>query len=140
MAMRFQVPQFIEIEDKIFGPFTFRQFIYMLGGGGLAYLSFEYLPSVVGVPIGIGAAILGLLLTFYKFNNRPFAFAIQAWAKFVANARLYVWKPRKMVEEDKKSPKVELPKVKQDLPTLTEDRVEELSWSLDIKDMMQKDQ
>ena len=32
--MRFQVPQFIEIESKIFGPLTFKQFIYLAGGGG----------------------------------------------------------------------------------------------------------
>jgi len=32
--MRFEVPQFIEVEDKIFGPFTWKQFIYLMGGEG----------------------------------------------------------------------------------------------------------
>ncbi|TSC80302.1 MAG: hypothetical protein G01um101429_152 [Parcubacteria group bacterium Gr01-1014_29] len=31
---QFQVPQFIEVEDKIFGPLTTKQFFYLLGGGG----------------------------------------------------------------------------------------------------------
>ena len=31
--MQFQVPQFIETEDKIVGPFTLRQFIYVAGAG-----------------------------------------------------------------------------------------------------------
>ncbi len=33
--MRFEVPQFIDVEDKIFGPFTFKQFLYLAGGAGL---------------------------------------------------------------------------------------------------------
>ena len=27
--MQYQVPQFIEVEDKIFGPLTFKQFLYI---------------------------------------------------------------------------------------------------------------
>ena len=42
--MQFQVPQFIEIEDKIFGPLTFKQFIYLAGGGGLCFLLYTILP------------------------------------------------------------------------------------------------
>jgi len=30
--MRHEVPQFIDIEDKIFGPLTFFQGLYLLGG------------------------------------------------------------------------------------------------------------
>ena len=42
--MRFQVPQFIEVEDKIFGPLTFKQFVYVTGGVGLAVILFLFLP------------------------------------------------------------------------------------------------
>ena len=39
--MQFQVPQFIETEDKIVGPFTLRQFMYVAGAGlGSAILYF----------------------------------------------------------------------------------------------------
>ena len=41
--MRFQVPQFIEIEDKIFGPLTIKQFIYIAGGAGLCFILFRFL-------------------------------------------------------------------------------------------------
>ena len=40
VCMRFEVPQFIEIEDKIFGPFTWKQFVYLAGGVGLAAVIF----------------------------------------------------------------------------------------------------
>jgi len=42
--MQYQVPQFIEIEDKIFGPLTLKQFLYLAGGGGLCLLFFTLLP------------------------------------------------------------------------------------------------
>ena len=38
--MRFEVPQFIDIEDKIIGPLTWRQFIYLGGGVGGAVVIF----------------------------------------------------------------------------------------------------
>ena len=42
--MRFQVPQFIEIESKIFGPLTLKQFIYLIGGGGIIFILYALLP------------------------------------------------------------------------------------------------
>ena len=40
--MQFQVPQFIEIEDKIIGPFTVKQFIYLVGGAGMDFIILKY--------------------------------------------------------------------------------------------------
>ena len=37
--MRFEVPQFVDIEDKIFGPLTFKQFIYIAGGAGVSVVA-----------------------------------------------------------------------------------------------------
>ena len=47
--MRFQVPQFIEVEDKIFGPLTLKQFIYVFGGGGLCFVFYTFLPLILAV-------------------------------------------------------------------------------------------
>ena len=47
--MQFQVPQFIEIEDKIFGPLTFKQFIYLAGGVGASIVLWLYIPyKIIG--------------------------------------------------------------------------------------------
>ena len=35
-TMMFSVPQFIDVEDKIIGPLTLKQFIYLAGGAGLS--------------------------------------------------------------------------------------------------------
>jgi PrgI family protein len=42
--MRFEVPQFIEIEDKIFGSLSWRQFLYLSGGVGMAVVIFLPFP------------------------------------------------------------------------------------------------
>ena len=47
VCMRFEVPQFIEIEDKIFGPFTWKQFVYLGGGIGLAAVIFFTMPFLL---------------------------------------------------------------------------------------------
>lgn len=36
--MQFKIPQFLDIEDKIFGPFTFKQFSYLLASIAFAYI------------------------------------------------------------------------------------------------------
>jgi len=49
--MRFQVPQFIEVEDKIFGPLTLKQFIYLAGAGGVVFVLWRVFPIFVAIII-----------------------------------------------------------------------------------------
>jgi uncharacterized protein involved in cysteine biosynthesis len=76
--MQFKVPQFIDIEDKIFGPLTWKQFAYTLGGAGIVYLIFKVIPStivagIVSIPIGG----FFLALAFVKYNNKNFIDILQ---------------------------------------------------------------
>jgi len=118
--MRFEVPQFIEIEDKIFGPLTWRQFVYLGGGLSICFVTMFILPSVlpsiiswiVILFIGIPLALLAAALAFYPINNRPFSYFLEAiWNYFTSN-RLYLWKRTSEViykAETKKRDGVELP-------------------------------
>ena len=47
--MQYQLPQFIDIEDKIVGPLTFKQFIYIAGGAGICFIAYRLLPFWVAV-------------------------------------------------------------------------------------------
>ena len=62
--MRFQVPQFIEIEDKIFGPLTFKQFIYIAGSIGIGVIAFAFLPTFIAIIIALPVAAFGAMLAF----------------------------------------------------------------------------
>jgi len=89
--MRFEVPQFIEIEDKIFGSLTWRQFIYVGGGGAMVGMLFISLPFVFFVIAGTPIAALAFMLGFYPVNNRPFSHYLESMVKYLSGNKLYVW-------------------------------------------------
>lgn len=94
ISMQFEVPQFIEIEDKIFGPFTWRQFLYLGGGGALAVVLFFTTHWVVFLLIGVPVAALAGALAFYPVNNRPFSFFVEAIYNYFRRQRIYFWKQK----------------------------------------------
>lgn len=92
--MRFEVPQFIEIEDKIFGPLTWRQFLYLGGGLGMAVVIFFTTNILIFLIVGLPLALLAAALAFYPVNNRPFSFFLEAIFNYVTKQRLYLWRKR----------------------------------------------
>ncbi len=138
--MQFIVPQFIDIEDKVIGPFTFKQFMYMAGGLGLAFTIYKLLPIFISGPLALGVVVLAIMLTFYKVNGKPFVFTLQSFIFFMFQSKLYIWKKLPLKQQEKASQSIE-PKVEPTkLPRLTESKLGDLSWSLDILDMKEKDQ
>lgn len=89
--MRFEVPQFIEIEDKIFGPLTWKQFLYVAGSGGFAVVTFLIHPLVLFL-LGVPVVILGSALAFYPINNRPFVDFLRSMTMYYRGTREYHWK------------------------------------------------
>ncbi len=108
--MRFEVPQFIEIEDKIVGPFTWRQFVYIAGGTGLLVTLWFILDSIIlfaliGLPIG---ALAGSL-AFQKVNNRPFSIFLEALFSYITRHKLYLWRKtekQEIVAKDDIAPEI----------------------------------
>lgn len=92
--MRFEVPQFIEIEDKIFGPLTWRQFLYLGGGLGMAVALVITLPTLIGILLAIPLATLSAALAFYSVNSRPFSFFLEAIVNYLKGKRLYLWRKK----------------------------------------------
>jgi len=137
--MQFKVPQFLDIEDKIFGPFTFREFVYLAGGAGLCFVLYKLLGLIVGaIPI-LAVAGFSLMLTFYRPNNKPFVNMVEAWFSFVVKDKLYIWKRRKstitnnqlrITNEEDKSRAISESKIR-----LSGNRLRDLAWSLDVLDL-----
>lgn len=90
--MQYEVPQFIEVEDKIFGPLTWRQFLYLGGGVGAAVVMFFMLPLIFFVIFGIPLAALALALSFYPVNSRPFSYFLEAFLTYASGPKLYLWR------------------------------------------------
>lgn len=130
---RYQVPQFIEIEDKIFGPLTLKQFIYLAGGGGICLILFTLLPLYLTFLLGLPVVAVSLGLAFYKVNGRPLIVAIEHAVIYLLGNKLYLWKPR----STDRPPTGQVPPVTSVLPVvpkLSESRLKDLAWSLNIKD------
>lgn len=132
--MQFQVPQFIEVEDKIFGPLTFKQFVYLAGGAGAGYLLWRVLPIYIAAPLIAGVVGLGAALAFFKYNGQPFILAIEHGFYYFTRSKLYLWS-----NELRDSKKAEVAAVVPNattlyVPKLSENRLHELAWSLDIKE------
>ena len=146
--MRHSVPQFIDIEDKIIGPLSFRQAIYMAGGIGIAWSVFVLLSNlssslpfilkaIIAVPfVGIGAA-----LAFLKMNNRPFIFYIQSFFKFQVRPKKFIW--RKGHKKEGVDDRIHLSQSEKDggpvgvneelVPRITRSKIKDLALSLDME-------
>ena len=138
--MQFRVPQFLDIEDKIFGPFTFRQFVYLAGGAGLCYIVYALFGFLIGIiPILIIAG-LSLSLAFYRPNGKPFLNMIEAGVKYSFQSKLYIWQKRKGEEAKEKAMTQATKEIKMEgrEPKLTSSKLRDLAWSLDVLDTKNK--
>jgi hypothetical protein len=91
--MQFQVPQFIDTEDKIVGPLSLRQFAFVAAGGILSailYFSVQPWLWIICSIIIFGAAIA---LAFVKVEGRPFASVLVSAFNFYWKPQTYVWQP-----------------------------------------------
>lgn len=137
--MEYQVPQFIEVEDKIFGPFTLKQFVYVAGGVGLCAILVLYLPSVIGIVLAIPVAAFSAALAFYRVNNKSFVEVLEAGFKYYTTERLYLWKKDHSGSAKGPAAAAQEP-VRAPLQTMSRSKLHELAWSLDVKDAKENQQ
>jgi hypothetical protein len=134
--MQFQVPQFIEVEDKIFGPLTFKQFIFLAGGAGMVYLAWRVLPLIVAIPIMALVGCLALALAFFQYNGRPFLFALETFFYYLIRSKLYLWSNEGRKRTAPKMAAAAVPGRDVYIPHLSDSKLHDLAWSLDIKERL----
>lgn len=130
-VMRFMVPQFIDVEDKIFGPLTFRQFVYLAGGAGLVFLSIKILPLFFGILLAIPLGGFAFALAFVRVNNKPFIDTVQAAFKYGLSDKLYIWRHEKNPTK-KAAKEASVETRKEYLPRISESKLHDIAWGLDV--------
>jgi len=135
--MRFRVPQFLGIEDKIFGPLSFKQFIYLAGGAGAIVIIWYFVQSLfLAALIGFPIAAFSIALAFYQINQKPFIFIVEAFFKYLLGSRMYIWKktPPKTIRQEgfETLPKPPEPHASFSTQRLSNSRLKELEWSVDV--------
>jgi len=88
---QFTVPQFIDVEDKIFGPITVRQFLIMIVGFSIIALAYKFLIlSAFIVVIVVDFCVFGSL-AFLKINGMPMHFFILNFIETLQKPSIRVW-------------------------------------------------
>jgi len=137
--MQFKVPQFLEVEDKIFGPFTFKEFVYLAGGAGMCFVVYKLLGLIWGLVPILAIAGFAAMLTFYRPNNKPFINMLEAGFKYFLQSKLYIWKKRqnkiKFAESRNIAEKEKENVMSEYGPRLSGNKLRDLAWSLDVLDL-----
>jgi PrgI family protein len=136
--MQFKVPQFLDIEDKIFGPFTFREFVYLAGGAGLCFTLYKLLGLLWAAIPMLAIAGFALALTFYRPNNKPFVNMIEAGFKYFTQNKLYIWKKHEnkiLNEQLRIANEGKREAMKEIGMELSGSKLRDLAWSLDVLDL-----
>jgi len=94
MPLKFQVPQFVDVEDKIFGPLTAKQFVMFVMNALIIAAFYVALPLGATVALAIPLTIFFFLLVFYKVNGRSFVWFLYAVLHFAFTGKLFLWERR----------------------------------------------
>ncbi|MEK7604366.1 MAG: PrgI family protein [Patescibacteria group bacterium] len=137
--MEYQVPQFIDVEDKIVGPLTFKQFLYLAGAAGLTVVCFIYLPFILAALLSLLICGFAAALAFYKVNGKPFVEILEAGFNYIVGAKLFLWRraePKVGAESVTAAAEAaaasEAARASRATPKLSRGKLSELAWSLDV--------
>lgn len=130
--MQFLVPQFIDVEDKIFGPLSVRQFIILIAAAGALFFCFRLADTGLFVIEAAIIVVTTIAFAFIRVNGRPFHHFLINLIRMIRRPQLRVWR-REVTADELRLPRVIAPP-KQDAqrkPSLTASRLAELSLVVD---------
>lgn len=91
MAEQYVVPQFIDVEDKILGPITARQFVIMLIDVGIMFIVYKLASLGLMIFINLSLLAIGIVLAFVKVNGMPFHYFLLNIVATTKNPNVRVW-------------------------------------------------
>ncbi|MBU0546127.1 PrgI family protein [Patescibacteria group bacterium] len=127
---QFVVPQFIDVEDKIFGPVTTRQFVILLVAGLTLFIAYRLADMILFIFL---LAIIGgfaLILAFVKINGQPFHYFLLNILQTVRRPSLRLWNKtytKRELLEARDSSMVQITEKVKVVPRLSYNRIRDLS-------------
>lgn len=89
---RYQVPQFIETETKLVGPFTLKQFLWVAGGAALLFFVYTFIKGIwfflIAIPVAAGA----FAFAFLKIDGIPLLNYLTYMLTFALAPKKYIYK------------------------------------------------
>lgn len=88
---QFQIPQFIDVENKIVGPLSLKQFLYLAVAGIICFVFYFVLQLWLWLIIAAIFGGIAVSMAFVKYNGQPLAKIIWAAFNFFWKPKLYLW-------------------------------------------------
>lgn len=88
---QFTVPQFIDVEDKIIGPITVRQFIILIVAGFFLFLEYKLSDLTFFLFIGIPTLLAFIVLAFVRINGMPFHYFVLNFIQTLKKPGIRIW-------------------------------------------------
>lgn len=141
--MQFRVPQNIDLEDKIVGPLTLVQLVYLLSGGLIVYILFQILGKnyfYVFLFFGIPIALVTLAITFLKIQDQPLSYFIKAGITYFSRPKIRFWQRKDVMPIIKDQP-AEAAKEVIAMPAkrIEKSNLEQLAYALDTQPITQEE-
>lgn len=127
---QFTVPQFIDVEDKIFGPVTARQFIIMISALGPIFIAYKLADTALFVLLLLLIGGGALILAFVKINGQAFHYFLLNIFQTLKKPSLRIWRKSYTTSELKEyiiEFKVPEPEEKLVRKTISNTRIRDLS-------------
>lgn len=96
---QFIVPQFIDVESKIIGPITARQFVILLGASLLIALFYRLFHFNTFLIISIITGLIAGVFAFARVNGRPFHFFLLNILQTSHRPNVRVWNHKVIANE-----------------------------------------
>jgi len=88
---QFTVPQFIDVESKIIGPITTRQFLILLAAAIIIAISYKIFDFSLFLVVAIATFGIAATFAFIKVNARPFHLFVLNLVQTIRRPNLRVW-------------------------------------------------
>jgi len=131
---QFQVPQFITVEDKVIGPLTIKQAVFVLGGIIIIALArFVFIPLLF-YPVALVIAATAAALAFLKIGDIPFPTVVKNGFWYSMRPHIYIWKKEQAKSTTPQKATATTQVTMNATPKMSESKLSDLAWSLNIKE------
>ncbi len=130
---QFTVPQFIDVEPKIIGPITARQFLIFLATSLVIFIFYKVFDFSTFVILSILVFAFAGIFAFLKINGRPFHYFVLNLIQSLKKPGLRIWNHKITSFENKEDKQVEYEKVITPDKYFSKEKLTKLSLIIDTK-------
>lgn len=129
------MPQFLDVEDKVIGPITVRQFIELIIGGLLIFIFYKIFDTSLFIVSGLAVLSITIVVAFARINGQSFHYFLLNFLATLRSPKLKIWKKTVSIDEIrnslKKGKEIKIPVVKMARQPISSSKISELALIID---------